>query len=423
MKYLFCSYDGRGYFGGPYEWLKRLGPELRRRGHEVTFAFLADHKAGECATISALREAGFSCRWLERHSLSQYSDNTETRVRWFIQQARFANPDIFIPNAVLEAVFAGDWIRQAGVPTVAVVHSQTDAADEYYRGLYSLMNAESGRFAPSAIVGVSRAIAAEAQLTVGDRSRIEQIACGAPVPDATARAPGGGLLRVAYVGQFTEHPKRIGDVTRALCRVTRAIPRTEGILYGDGRDRRIVDEILGCENPHRGVQVAGQVPSSGIQSKLLECHVIILLSEYEGLPIALMEAMACGVVPVCFDISGGVAELVRDGETGILISDRDDSVLKAVGALRRDQALWQRLSENARKLIIEHYSMERVGQQWEALGARLLSESRTRAALPGRVRLNLPPPIAQLAAEDVRRPSTRDYIRLQLLRLRRHLAA
>jgi glycosyltransferase involved in cell wall biosynthesis len=62
----------------------------------------------------------------------------------------------------------------------------------------------------------------------------------------------------------------------------------------------------------------------GYLQQLIEHNILILLSDYEGTPGAVMDGMACGLVPVCTDISGGVQELVIPDQTGLLVRDRGD---------------------------------------------------------------------------------------------------
>jgi hypothetical protein len=134
---------------------------------------------------------------------------------------------------------------------------------------------------------------------------------------------------------------------------------------------------------------------------LLACEVIVLLSDYEGLPIALMEAMACGCVPVCLRMRSGIPELVEDGETGLLVGDRGDGFVAAIRRLRDDRALWARLAEAARALIVERQSIESTAAQWVRLLEEMKGGKGSRAIeLPSRMRL--PQVHPALASADVR---------------------
>jgi colanic acid/amylovoran biosynthesis glycosyltransferase len=94
----------------------------------------------------------------------------------------------------------------------------------------------------------------------------------------------------------------------------------------------------------------------------------------EGIPVALMEAMAAGVPVVATRLSG-IPELVQDGVTGLLVEPHDPEAL--VGALERllaDDALAAELSANARALVERSFSLTaeaaRLGDLFEAVGPR-----------------------------------------------------
>jgi hypothetical protein len=91
---------------------------------------------------------------------------------------------------------------------------------------------------------------------------------------------------------------------------------------------------------------------------------MVLLSDFEGIPIALMEGMATGLVPVVTPIRSGIPELVFDGETGYIVPDREASFVDVIRRIRLDPALWQRLSVAARRHFEEGFSPEVVVEAW-----------------------------------------------------------
>ena len=86
------------------------------------------------------------------------------------------------------------------------------------------------------------------------------------------------------------------------------------------------------------------------------CHIFVLPSFYEGLPMSLLETMSYGLVPVVTDV-GSIGEYVKDGENGLLLKVRDaQSIVEALDKLRSDGELLQRLSTNARQTISERFN-------------------------------------------------------------------
>lgn len=147
--------------------------------------------------------------------------------------------------------------------------------------------------------------------------------------------------------------------------------------------------------------------------------MLVLLSDYEGLPIALMEAMACGVVPICLRIRSGIPELVEDGVTGLLVSDRSDDFVAAVWRLRYEPQLWEKLSKAARAKIEAEYSNEVCTASWEAFLKQLQQGARQRRTITIPKRFNLPPVHPNLKREDNRKPPLHALPLLLLRRLQR----
>ncbi|MFM7831780.1 MAG: glycosyltransferase, partial [Planctomycetaceae bacterium] len=103
------------------------------------------------------------------------------------------------------------------------------------------------------------------------------------------------------------------------------------------------------------------------QAQLSTADVLLLLSDYEGLPIALLEAMACGLVPIVSKMRSGIPELIQHMVNGIVVDDRSDSVLNSVRMLNADPELRQRLSAAARNTVLERFSHQRCADGWETL--------------------------------------------------------
>jgi glycosyltransferase involved in cell wall biosynthesis len=393
MKVTFCSNNRRNHVAGPDAWLRRLLPELRRRGIDSELLLHTDSPAEECPTVHWAHDNRFSCSSIRR---PRY---TEDGVRWFLKKVRESQPDVFVANFILAAHYAGRWIRAAGIPTVGIMRSD----EPYCHGLVDEFVCGGPEFRLSALVCVSQFLEQNVLDRQPDGVVIRRIPSGTPIATQVSSF-GGGRLRLAYVGRLVEEQKRISKVTRALCRVVREVPNTEAVLYGDGLDRAKVEDILRNEGAGLPIRLEGRVPSEEIQEHLLKCHALVLLSDYEGLPIALMEAMACGVVPICLRIRSGVTELVEDGVTGLVVDDRGDGFVAAVRRLAANQEFWQRLSQNARDKVCRDYSNEFCASCWEELFRELKVEAGA-AGLPRiPVWLRLPPPKFHLAPRDRRQP-------------------
>jgi glycosyltransferase involved in cell wall biosynthesis len=111
--------------------------------------------------------------------------------------------------------------------------------------------------------------------------------------------------------------------------------------------------------------------STDVRAKLAEARAFALPSvrlpsgRMEGIPVALMEAMAAGVPVVATRLSG-IPELVRDGDTGLLVEPGDTSgLVAALTSLLENDALAAELAVRARRLVEDSFSLtgetERLG--------------------------------------------------------------
>ena len=120
------------------------------------------------------------------------------------------------------------------------------------------------------------------------------------------------------------------------------------------------------------------MPGAATQAEVLEwwqrADVGVLCSKSEGMPVALMEAAACGV-PVVATAVGGVPELVRDGETGLVIASEDAGALAAaLERLLRDARLRARFGAAARLWAVENFSVDRQAERLLALWTKVIGQ-------------------------------------------------
>lgn len=112
--------------------------------------------------------------------------------------------------------------------------------------------------------------------------------------------------------------------------------------------------------------------------------ILALTSHNEGMPIAVLEAMAAGV-PVVSTVAGGVVDLVLDGATGLLVRGKEPSAFsRRLEELLRDESLRCHLTERARRHVREHHSEEILIEDTKKLYKELLRGRLARIAFPPR---------------------------------------
>lgn len=105
---------------------------------------------------------------------------------------------------------------------------------------------------------------------------------------------------------------------------------------------------------------------------IAHCQALLMPSLHEGLPYALLEAMALGI-PIIASRVGGLAEVMQDENTGLLVLSGDAKVLaQAIHRLHDDPELRSRLGDQARRLQQARYSLEAMTKSYLAIYRRLL---------------------------------------------------
>jgi glycosyltransferase involved in cell wall biosynthesis len=118
---------------------------------------------------------------------------------------------------------------------------------------------------------------------------------------------------------------------------------------------------------------------------LAAADVFVLPSLWEGMPYALIEAMAAGKPVICANV-GGMEEAVTDGENGLLVRAGDSVALaSAIARLVEDPGLRKRLGEAAQRTVSEHFRAEDKLQQLARLYKALASQKKSRRASRAKV--------------------------------------
>lgn len=142
-------------------------------------------------------------------------------------------------------------------------------------------------------------------------------------------------------------------------------------IFGQGEWKEILQQMIdGAEMSNR---VCINRPTTNIGEEYAKSSMLVMSSNYEGFPMVMIEAMACGLPVVSFDFKCGPKDIIQPGENGLLVRNGDiEGLAAAMMKLMDDAAYRQRLSENA-KGIISTYAEETVMQQWITLFTTLVN--------------------------------------------------
>lgn len=279
-----------------------------------------------------------------------------------------------MPKAHALAGLAG---ALTGVPVVATIHGMNVTTHEY--GIF--------RTTGSSLITVCQEAFTQALAMGVPLDRLALIPNGVdtevfrPGSGSVFRAQLGvpeGVPLVGYVGRLSHEkgPDVFLQVAEAVCR---RHPGAHGVLVGEGNMAGHLAETIERLRLAGRVHLAGPCEAMDVVYPALD--LLTVTSRSEGMPLAVLEAMACGVPVVAFAV-GGLPEVVEFGTTGLLKSPGDwgglvDQIVDLLGQAERRAAF----GRAARRRVEERFHLRTA--------ARLTVE-RYRQLLPRRVEPELP---------------------------------
>ena len=153
----------------------------------------------------------------------------------------------------------------------------------------------------------------------------------------------------------------------AMAQVVSHAPRARLLLVGDGQLRKDFEELVGQLGLGAHVNFLGH--RADVNELLPLMDLFALCSRSEGISLSILEAMAASL-PIVATRVGGNPEIVRDRQTGILVSPHSpDETAKAILSLIDDPAGRQTMGRQGRETVLAHFSIERMAKDYERLYA------------------------------------------------------
>lgn len=287
---------------------------------------------------------------------SRFSRNI-TRVKKLRKLCRSHRPDVLI-SFMQEPNFRAI-LSTAGLPVKTIISVRNDPAREYAGrlgrlvGKYVLPMADGCVFQteqakqwfPKKLQNKSTIIFNEVSTVFFDTLRDKQ-------PK--------NIVAVGRLSEQKNHPMLI----RAFARIAEKYPEQNLLIYGEGDCRSNLQNLIDQLNLKGRVYLMGA--TSQVADVLSTAAVFVLSSNYEGMPNALMEALAVGVPSISTDCPcGGPNALIEHEKNGLLIPVGDEeSLVAAIDRLLSDSDFAKRIGDAAR-VSAERYMPKVVFESWK----------------------------------------------------------
>jgi glycosyltransferase involved in cell wall biosynthesis len=172
------------------------------------------------------------------------------------------------------------------------------------------------------------------------------------------------LNTICFIGRLNEQ-KNLPALINACAGL-----EVELTLIGEGNLRKSLQE----QARQLGVRVnmPGNLPHNQLPDMIRQSSIFALVSNYEGHPKSLLEAMSCGAAVLAAN-SPGIREQIRHNETGILCETDPQSIRSGLQYLLSEPTVREKLGKNAHRFIEENYSLERIVEMEYSLLNNLLT--------------------------------------------------
>lgn len=177
--------------------------------------------------------------------------------------------------------------------------------------------------------------------------------------------------RVIAVGRF-DYQKSFDRLVLVWEKVHEKMPDWRLDIFGQGEWKEMLQGMIDERGLQDCVKLNG--PTKDIGKEYAESSMLVMSSHYEGFPMVMIEAMACGLPAVCFDFKCGPRDIIVEGENGLIVPDGDiEGLAEAIVRLMEDEELRKRMGENAKK-VVETYSEEKVMNKWVSLYEEIVAD-------------------------------------------------
>jgi len=343
-------------WGGAQKYVYDLATSFKKKGVDVLVAY-----GGHDELEKKLSEANVrthSCASLVRDVSFRKEFNVAKELYDLV---RYEKPDVLHVNSSKAAGIGSVIGRLCRVPSVVfTIHGAPFREDRRLleKGLIYLFTWFTCLFAHK-IITVSKQDEVDIGAMFFVKKKVTTIYNGITVngPPPKRVLPRGRETHIVSIGDLTKNKGYLYGLEAIDILVKKGLP-IKYTIEGEGEDRKKIEEYIAVKNLGNVVTLLGRTLAT--KDQLHEYDIFLLASVKEGLPYTLIEA-GNAMVPVVTTITGGIPEIVRHEETGLLVRPKDvEGIAHALERMSMDKKYSKHLAQQLHSHIVQNFSYTKM---------------------------------------------------------------
>lgn len=350
MRFLFAIWRRTG--GGAERALSLFSSELAKQGHEV-FLLQAEFSPQDYPVAQEVKIIPFEAPT----SAIGMIGRKVRRIKSYRRVIRTVCPDVVIPflgSVVTENFFASRFCGSAFISTIRN-NPKSDPEGKlarwgrncinFFSDAVFVQNEDQRAYYP--------AFMRKRVFVVPNPISPEYLECG--------ERPEREFVNCVATGRLSEQ-KNHAMLIRAFLAVHKTYPQLRLTIFGEGGLRQSLERQIDEAEAREYIKLPGRIID--VPTQLQKADIYILSSDFEGMPNALMEAMATGLPCISTDCPTGPADLITDGENGLLIPTGDEQALiRAMLCIVEKPEQARIMGSKARQTIQMECSADKIAEQ------------------------------------------------------------
>ena len=289
--------------GGVTRWMADAALALAEKGHEVYFIAVSPVKEfysakGRETLLQLIGKSANTIKIISEPAGYEFEFGTPEYRAWsykrLISKLPAGTPVILSDD---HAVWEAATYMHNGYPVVGVLH-----ADENH--YYDLAEKYQSKVDLFACVSERVKVTAKNRMPDYDPAKLVTIPCGINLPAVRTSERTDDILKLVFVGRISEYQKRAGDLIKIAELLVAQNVNFNLNIIGDGNLKPAMEKQVAEKGLQAMVQFPGWLSQQEVAKYLAESDILLLTSDFEGTPIAMMEALAAGCGMVGTRVSG-----------------------------------------------------------------------------------------------------------------------